>query len=62
MNIVGNIISGQVTGDTAKQLSERFGKIIQERQQLKPKVQSRICQIRTEGELLRECGCKHIYF
>ena len=32
MNIVGNIISGQVTGDTAKQLSERFGKIIQERQ------------------------------
>jgi hypothetical protein len=31
MNIVGNIISGQVTGDTAKQLSERFGKIMQER-------------------------------
>jgi len=31
MNIVGNIISGQVTGDTAKQLSERFGKIVQER-------------------------------
>lgn len=34
MNIVGNIISGQVTGDTAKQLSERFGKIIQERQSI----------------------------
>ncbi len=32
MNIVGNIISGQVTGDTAKQLSERIGKIVQERQ------------------------------
>jgi hypothetical protein len=31
MNIVGNIISGQVTGDTAKQLSERFGKIMQDR-------------------------------
>jgi hypothetical protein len=31
MNITGNIISGQVTGDTAKQLSERFGKIMQER-------------------------------
>jgi hypothetical protein len=29
MNIVGNIICGQVTGDTAKQLSERFGKINQ---------------------------------
>lgn len=31
-NIIGNIISGQVTGDTAKQLSERFGKIQQLRQ------------------------------
>jgi hypothetical protein len=29
MNIAGNIISGQVTGETSKQLSERFGKIIQ---------------------------------
>ena len=29
MNIAGNVISGQVMGDTAKQLSERFGKIIQ---------------------------------
>ncbi|EHQ24314.1 conjugal transfer protein MobC [Mucilaginibacter paludis] len=32
MNIVGNIVSGQVVGDTAKQLSERFGKIMQERE------------------------------
>lgn len=31
MNIVGNVIAGQVTGDTAKQLSERFGKIMQDR-------------------------------
>ena len=31
MNITGNIVSGQVTGDTAKQLSERFGKIMQDR-------------------------------
>jgi type IV secretory pathway TraG/TraD family ATPase VirD4 len=30
-NICGNIVSGQVTGDTAKTLSERFGKIIQQR-------------------------------
>jgi len=29
MNIAGNIISGQVTGETAKSLSERFGKIVQ---------------------------------
>jgi len=33
-NITGNIISGQVTGDTAKQLSERFGKIMQDRESL----------------------------
>src|SRR5674476_1529700 len=34
MNIVGNVISGQVTGETAKQLSERFGKIMQDRQSI----------------------------
>ena len=34
MNITGNIISGQVTGDTARQLSERFGKIMQQRQSI----------------------------
>ncbi|MEO6524958.1 MAG: conjugal transfer protein MobC [Mucilaginibacter sp.] len=34
MNIVGNVISGQVTGDTAKQLSERFGKINQVKESL----------------------------
>jgi hypothetical protein len=34
LNIVGNIISGQVGGDSAKQLSEKFGKILQDRQSL----------------------------
>ncbi len=34
MGIVGNIISGQVTGDTAKLLSERIGRIMQDRQSL----------------------------
>jgi len=34
MNIAGNVISGQVTGDTAKQLSERFGKIMQDRESI----------------------------
>lgn len=29
--IVGNIISGQVTGETAKKLSENFGKIVQDK-------------------------------
>jgi len=32
IGIVGNIISGQVTGDTAKKLSENFGKIMQDRE------------------------------
>ena len=31
-NTVGNIFSGQVVGDTAKTLSERFGKVLQQRQ------------------------------
>jgi len=34
MNITGNIISGQVTGESAKQLSDRFGKIMQDRSSL----------------------------
>ncbi|WP_240613078.1 type IV secretory system conjugative DNA transfer family protein [Chitinophaga parva] len=33
-NIVGNIISGQVGGDTAKSLSDRFGRIMQDRESL----------------------------
>ena len=32
MNTVGNIFSGQVVGETAKTLSERFGKVLQQRQ------------------------------
>lgn len=31
-NICGNIIAGQVLGDTARNLSERFGKIVQRRE------------------------------
>jgi hypothetical protein len=34
MNVTGNIISGQVIGETAKQLSERIGKIMQERESI----------------------------
>lgn len=34
MNTVGNIISGQVLGDTAKQISDRIGKINQARKSL----------------------------
>lgn len=32
MNICGNMISGQAVGDTAKLISERIGKIVQERE------------------------------
>ena len=32
MNISGNVLSGQVSGDTARQLSDRFGKILQDRE------------------------------
>ncbi|PWS32219.1 conjugal transfer protein MobC [Pedobacter paludis] len=34
MSIAGNIIAGQETGDSAKQLSEQIGKIMQERESL----------------------------
>lgn len=34
LNLPGNIISGQVTGETAKHLSERIGKIMQDRESL----------------------------
>ncbi|HWV73566.1 MAG TPA: conjugal transfer protein MobC [Pseudosphingobacterium sp.] len=34
LNTVGNVISGQVTGDSAKQISERIGKTMQDRQSL----------------------------
>ena len=34
MNTVGNIFSGQVVGETAKNLSERFGKVLQKRQSI----------------------------
>ena len=33
-NIIGNVFSGQVVGDTARALSERFGKIVQQRESL----------------------------
>jgi hypothetical protein len=34
MNTVGNIFSGQVVGESAKVLSERFGKVLQQRQSM----------------------------
>ena len=34
MSTVGNVLSGQVVGETAKTLSERFGKILQKRESM----------------------------
>lgn len=34
LNIMGNVISGQVSGETAKFLSERFGRIMQDRESI----------------------------
>jgi YWFCY protein/Type IV secretory system Conjugative DNA transfer len=34
LNIMGNVISGQVSGDTAKFLSEKFGRIMQDRESI----------------------------
>ena len=33
-NTVGNVFSGQIVGETAKTLSERFGKVLQQRQSM----------------------------
>ena len=33
-NTIGNVFSGQVVGETAKTLSERFGKVLQQRQSM----------------------------
>ena len=34
LNIMGNVISGQVSGDTAKFLSEKFGRILQDKESI----------------------------
>ena len=34
MNIMGNVISGQASGDTAKFLSEKFGRILQDKESI----------------------------
>ncbi|MCC9043596.1 YWFCY domain-containing protein [Myroides sp. M-43] len=51
-NTVGNIFSGQVVGDTAKALSERFGKILQKRQSISINRQDRSSSISTQLDML----------
>jgi hypothetical protein len=47
-NTVGNIFSGQVVGETARVLSERFGKILQKRQSLTISRQDKTTSINTQ--------------
>lgn len=51
-NTVGNIFSGQVVGETAKTLSERFGKILQKRQSLTINRQDKSTSISTQLDSL----------
>ena len=51
-NTVGNIFSGQVVGETAKNLSERFGKILQQRQSLSINRQDPSTSINTQMDSL----------
>ena len=52
MNTVGNIFSGQVVGETAKTLSERFGKILQKRQSITINREDKSTSINTQMESL----------
>jgi hypothetical protein len=52
MNTVGNIFSGQVVGETAKNLSERFGKILQKRQSITINREDKSTSINTQMESL----------
>ena len=52
MNTVGNIFSGQVVGETAKTLSERFGKVLQKRQSITINRQDKSTSINTQMDSL----------
>lgn len=51
-NTVGNIFSGQVVGETAKSLSERFGKVLQKRQSMTINRQDKSTSISTQMDSL----------
>ncbi|MDR2148115.1 MAG: YWFCY domain-containing protein [Tannerella sp.] len=52
MNTVGNIFSGQVVGESAKNLSERFGKVLQKRQSMTISRQDKSTSISTQLDSL----------
>lgn len=51
-NTVGNIFSGQVVGETAKTLSDRFGKVLQKRQSMTINRQDKSTSISTQMDSL----------
>ena len=51
-NTVGNIFSGQVVGETAKTLSDRFGKVLQKRQSMTINRQDTSTSINTQMDSL----------
>ena len=52
INTVGNVFSGQVVGETAKTLSERFGKVLQKRQSISINRQDVSTSINTQMDSL----------
>ena len=60
MNTVGNIFAGQVVGETAKTLSERFGKVLQKRQSISINRQDVSTSINTQMDALIPVSYTHL--
>lgn len=54
-NTIGNIFSGQVVGETAKNLSERFGKVLQQRKSINMTREDTSTNISTQARLADTC-------
>lgn len=54
-NTIGNIFSGQVVGETAKNLSERFGKVLQQRKSINMTREDTSTNISTQLDSLIPC-------
>jgi hypothetical protein len=55
-NTIGNVFAGQVLGDTAKNLQERFGKVLQKRQNISINRQDTSTSINTQQDYLIPMG------
>jgi len=56
VNTTGNVFAGQVLGDSSKKLSERFGKVLQERQSVSINKQDTSTSISTQMDSLIPAG------